>query len=232
MNRTDRLHAIGLALHNARSRGRTATWLAERFEVSTRTIKRDIAALIEAGVAIRSQDGRGGGYQLMRDAALPPVSFTAGEATALTIALAAEPEMPFSVDGEAVLQKILGAMSKPQQQHAAEMGRRVWMRRPTARRRASARTIDMALATQTTVLIDYRDGSGRYTKRRPVEPMALVRTKDHWHLLAWCQLRRAGRWFRLDRITRATRTKIPCKTRQLLEVFGAPPDDARPVVLP
>ncbi len=140
--------------------------------------------------------------------------------------------MPFSVAGEAVLQKILGAMSTTQQRHAAEMGRRVWMRQPTTKRRASARIIDMALSAQTVVLIDYRDGSGRSTQRRKVEPMALVRTNNHWHLLAWCQLRRAGRWFRLDRIARATQTKIPCKPRQLADVFGEPPDDAHPVVLP
>src|SRR5689334_15337148 len=101
MNRTDRLYAINEALRAAGTRGRTAEWLAKRFEVSTRTIKRDVSALQATGAAILSQDGRGGGYQLARDAALPPIAFSGGEAAAIAVALGAEPDLPFALDGRA-----------------------------------------------------------------------------------------------------------------------------------
>ncbi|MBL4685308.1 MAG: WYL domain-containing protein [Nannocystaceae bacterium] len=233
MNRTDRLYAIGNALRAAGSRGRTATWLADRFEVSTRTIKRDMAALLQAGLAVTSQDGRGGGYQLSHYAALPPITFTAAEATAITIALAADPQIPFAADGAAVLQKVLAAMSATQRRQATDVGRRVWMARPvSAKRPGSAGVLDQALRSGVLALIDYEDAKGRLSRKRAIEPMAFVRTHSHWHVLAWCHKRDAGRWLRLDRIHRARLTAQPCAPRDLAEVFGEPPDYAQPVVLP
>lgn len=233
MNRTDRLYAITSALRAAGNRGRNAAWLAERFEVSTRTIKRDVAALLEAGVPIHAQDGRGGGYQLAQNAALPPIAFTAGEATAVAIALAADPQRPFTADGAAVLQKLLTAMTPTQRDEASDIASRVWMVKPSDPRRSKpARTIDEALRGHVVVSIDYEDGSGRRTERRAVEPMAIVRTKEHWHLLGWCRTRDAGRWFRLDRVRRARLTKEPCPARDLAEVFGDPPSYAMPIALP
>ena len=64
MNRTERLYAIAEALRAAGDDGRTSAWLAERFEVSTRTIKRDVTALQEAGRPIAGFGGRGGGYRI------------------------------------------------------------------------------------------------------------------------------------------------------------------------
>ena len=64
MNRLDRLYALVEELRAAGSRGRSARRLAERFEVSVRTIERDILALQEAGVPISAQLGRRGGYVL------------------------------------------------------------------------------------------------------------------------------------------------------------------------
>jgi predicted DNA-binding transcriptional regulator YafY len=59
VNRTDRLYALVEELRAAGDRGRTAAWLAERFEVATRTIKRDVAGLQQAGVPIWAQGGPG-----------------------------------------------------------------------------------------------------------------------------------------------------------------------------
>src|SRR2546421_4719607 len=81
MNRTDRLLAIVLELQG---RGRQrAEDLAETFETSKRTIYRDIQALGQAGVPLISVPGRG--YALMKGYFLPPLSFTADEATMLLL---------------------------------------------------------------------------------------------------------------------------------------------------
>jgi len=64
VNRTDRLHAIGEALRRAGRRGRTADSLAAEFEVSTRTIKRDLASLMAQGLPMWARTGPGGGYVL------------------------------------------------------------------------------------------------------------------------------------------------------------------------
>ena len=69
MNRTDRLYALVEELRAVSPRPRSARWLAARFEVSSRTVERDIAALQEAGVPIWAEPGRTGGYVGRPDAA-------------------------------------------------------------------------------------------------------------------------------------------------------------------
>ena len=232
MNRTDRLYAIVQQLRAAGSLGRTSTWLADHFEVSTRTIKRDMLALSEAGTALRSDEGRGGGYRLAVDAALPPIAFTAAEATAIAIAIASEPQLPFRSEGRGVLSKLLSSMTSEQRAEAETLAQRVWMRaHRNPLRPNSARVIDEALRTGCVIHLHYVDAKGRETRKRAVEPMVLARTHGHWHLLAWCRLRKGGRWFRLDRIRSARLTRESVSERDLTEVFGSPPDDAHPVSL-
>ncbi|HTR55567.1 MAG TPA: HTH domain-containing protein [Kofleriaceae bacterium] len=86
MRKKSRLFAIAEALR-ARRTGVTAAELANRFGVTLRTIYRDLEALQDAGMPIRADRGRGGGYALDKNYQLPPVNFTAREA-ALLVALA------------------------------------------------------------------------------------------------------------------------------------------------
>src|SRR5213075_2318670 len=85
MRRKSRLFAIAEALR-ARRTGVTAQQLAEKFGVTLRTIYRDLDALQDAGMPIKADRGRGGGYALDKNYQLPPVNFTAREA-ALLVAL-------------------------------------------------------------------------------------------------------------------------------------------------
>ena len=232
MNRTDRLYAIAEELRAAGRRGRTGAQLAERFEVSGRTVKRDIGALQQAGVPIWADAGPGGGYVVDPAATLPPLNLTAAEATAVALALAAMPRLPFAPDGRSALAKVLAGMPAPERDRAVDLGRRLWMRRPAAvARPAVAGTLDEALRRQVVVVLDYTDATGTTTRRRAVDPMALASTGGHWYLLAWCRSRRAGRWFRLDRVAGATLTREPAAGRDLAEVFGEPPADAEPLHL-
>ncbi|MCB9686424.1 MAG: WYL domain-containing protein [Alphaproteobacteria bacterium] len=229
MNRTERMYAIVEELRRAAPGGRSSSWLARRFEVSARTIKRDMVALMDAGVPLQTEEGRGGGYRLARHAALPPLSFTPGEATAIAIAIAAEPELPFLLEARGALARLLGAMSPAQRREVRDLCGRVWTRAGGDGRGPSAQILDRAILERRVVLLDYVDASGTRTERRSVEPMAFARTHRHWHLLAWCRLREGGRWFRLDRVASATLTAERAPERGLEDVFGPPPDDARPV---
>lgn len=232
MNRTDRLYAITEELRSAGRRGRTGARLAERFEVSGRTIKRDISALQQAGVPIWADAGPGGGYVVDAAATLPPLNLSAAEATAIALALAAVPDLPFAADGRSALTKVLAAMPAAERARATGLGQRLWVRsRPPASRPSVARTLDEALRHTVVVVLDYTDAHGTTSRRRVVEPMAFASTQGRWYLLAWCRSRRAGRWFRLDRVTRATATRESAPPRDLAEVFGAPPPDAGPVEL-
>jgi predicted DNA-binding transcriptional regulator YafY len=233
VNRTDRLYALVEELRAAGDLGRTAAWLADRFEVSSRTIKRDVAGLQQAGVPIWAHGGPGGGYVLDATATLPPVTFTVGEATAIAVALNTQPDLPFSDDGRSALTKLLGAMSPESRRTAAHVVGRVWVRysgRP-AERSPVARTLDEALRRQVVVVIEVDDGdNGRGTSggggKRPVEPLALGQDAGRWWLFAWCRRDRTGRSFPVDRITNAWLTTEPAPPRDIYAVFEDIPADA------
>lgn len=228
MNRTDRLYAIVEELRFAGDRGRTSESLARQLEVSTRSVKRDITALQEAGVPVWAQPGPGGGYRLLAtSAALPPVTFTAGEAAAIAVALRTQSDLPFATEGAVALTKVLGAMTPAGRESVGGLLDRVWTTTKPSRSRA-ARTIDVAIARQRVVEIAYTAADGTTTMRK-VDPLQFAHTGGRWYLLAWCRLRQGGRWFRLDRITSARLTKEPATHYDVTEVIGRPPPEAHPV---
>src|ERR1044071_2267632 len=113
MRRKTRLFALAEALR-ARRTGVTAAQLADRFGVTLRTIYRDLEALQDAGMPIKADRGRGGGYALDKSYQLPPVNFTAREA-ALILALARlateQRLIPFPAAIERAADKVTSALS-------------------------------------------------------------------------------------------------------------------------
>ena len=123
MNRKTRLFALAEALR-ARRTGVTAEALAERFGVTVRTIYRDLATLQDAGLPLRADRGRGGGYALERNYTLPPVNFTAREAALLLTAGRWVTELrmiPFSDTLQGALDKVRGALSGSAQRELVEL---------------------------------------------------------------------------------------------------------------
>ncbi len=113
MRKKSRLFAIAEALR-ARRTGVTAGELARRFNVTLRTIYRDLEALQDAGMPIRADRGRGGGYALDKNYQLPPVNFTAREAALLVVLarMASEQRlMPFPATIERAADKVRAALS-------------------------------------------------------------------------------------------------------------------------
>jgi predicted DNA-binding transcriptional regulator YafY len=231
VNRTERLYAISEELRAAGPTGRTSAWLARRLEVSTRTIKRDIDALLQAGVPLWAQAGPGGGYVLDAARTLPPLNITGVEAAAIAVALAALPALPFAVDGRSALSKVLAAMPPAELERAEEIANRLWLRAPEPPPRpAVARALDEAVRTRRVIVLHYEGRDGELTERA-VEPAALADTGGHWYLLAWCRLRDGPRWFRTDRIRDAHLTTEQAPEHDTSTLFGVPPPDAGPVRL-
>jgi predicted DNA-binding transcriptional regulator YafY len=123
MRRKSRLFAVAEALR-ARRTGITAQQLADRFGVTLRTIYRDLDALQDAGMPIKADRGRGGGYALDKSYQLPPVNFTAREA-ALLIALsrlAIEQRLiPFPGAIEKAIDKVRSALSTSAQRELLQL---------------------------------------------------------------------------------------------------------------
>jgi predicted DNA-binding transcriptional regulator YafY len=220
MNRTDRLYALVEELRARAPRTMRAAELAERFEVSTRTVERDLLALQEAGVPIWAQPGPGGGYGLNVDATLPPLNLTPAEAVALATALAAAPAMPFAAAGRSALTKLAGAMAAAPKDVAARLVSQIRIARaPAGSADHASEVVQQALLASVAVELTYRDGCDRETVR-VVEPVGLVGARNGWYLAAWCRLRQAPRTFRLDRIAYAALTEEPVAPRSLDAVLA------------
>jgi len=123
MRKKSRLFALAEALR-ARRTGVTAQELADRFGVTLRTMYRDLEALQDAGMPIKADRGRGGGYALDKTYQLPPVNFTAREA-ALLVALARiateQRLIPFPAAIERAADKVKSALSTSAQRELLQL---------------------------------------------------------------------------------------------------------------
>jgi len=224
MNRTDRLYALVEELRAAAPRHRSTTWLAERFEVSGRTIERDLSALQQAGVPIYATPGRRGGYAIDVEHTLPPLNFSPAEVVAVATALAADTGTPFSQAGRSALQKLLTALGEVDADGARQLAARVRVVDPAPARHRPPGVIEHAIVQRRVVRLDYVDRSGLPTQRE-VEPVAVVGVRPNWYVWGWCRLREAPRVFRLDRIFGAVMLDEVCPDRGLdLADADLPPD--------
>jgi proteasome accessory factor B len=203
MNRTERLYALVEELRAIAPKQRTVPWLAARFDVSARTIQRDMQALMSSGVPVRAEAGPAGGWFIDPAMTLPPVNLTVSEAIALTAAVAAaERDAPFGAAARTAMRKLTAAMTPP----VAAAAGRVAIHTIAGREPAEVlEAVEKAVAGRIVVHITYVDADGRSSERE-VEPAGLLTSRRHWYLIGWCRKRRAGRGFRLDRITSARLT--------------------------
>lgn len=204
MNRVDRLMAYLLLLQ---SRGQLrASDFASRFEISERTVYRDMQALSEAGVPIVALPGQG--YTLTPGYYLPPVAFTPDEAKALTLALGimggmTAPGAMHDAAGTA-MEKIRVILPEATRRHVEALLAviRVYSRPQSKLSLDDKRLLDLQQAIQQrrVVRLRYHAQTTNEVTERDVEPLELGLMDRGWILDAWCRLRQAGRGFRLNRI--------------------------------
>jgi predicted DNA-binding transcriptional regulator YafY len=228
MNRTDRLYALVEELRAVAPRPRSARRLAQHFEVSTRTIERDLAALQQAGVPIWATPGPGGGYVLDPARTLPPLNFSPSEAAAIALALAAGGPLPFGDAARSALRKVTSAMSTGDRAGAHALLDRIrLLQREGLVASPALRVVERALVGQRVVRLDYQDKHGEVTQGRLVEPLGFVVGAQHTYLHGWCRLRNGPRAFRLDRIGHVTVTAEPARDHQGAELDCELPPGSR-----
>ena len=207
MNRTDRLLAIALELQG--KGWQRAEDLAETFETSKRTIYRDMLALGEAGVPVVSIPGRG--YSLVEGYFLPPLSFTADEATMLLLGsdvMAQSFDVQYRVAAESAGRKIAGVLPERLREDVRALRERIaFIQRDISMTPGEAERLLIlrrAMLEGRQVRFSYfarshADGA-QTPMTRTVHPYSLAHMRTVWYLTAWDTTRRDVRRFRLARI--------------------------------
>ena len=180
----------------------TARELAEHYDVSVRTIYRDIRTLERAGIPIAVEEGRG--YFLGEGFRLPPIMFTEDEALALVTVeqlLKRTQDKSLITNYKDAIIKIKSVLGNRQKANIEFVTDRLQVRTYTSESPSSHHLIELqqAIAHFRVVDIRYLSLKDEMTERT-LEPFALYTTQTHWLLIAFCRVRQDFRSFRLDRI--------------------------------
>lgn len=203
MNRIDRLTAI--LIHLQTKKVVKAEEISNRFEISLRTVYRDVKALMEAGVPIGSEAGRG--YFIVDGYHLPPVMFNQEEASALlTAGKLVEKMTDDSIRKayESALLKIKSVLNSSEKDHLENLQSSIAVFR-TAEYQTDfpnqyMAEIQNAISKRNLLELSYLSAGKHEHTTRFVEPIGVVYYSGGWHLIAWCRLRNGYRDFRLDMI--------------------------------
>ena len=203
MNRIDRISAILIQLQSRRVV--KAADIAERFNISLRTVYRDVKTLEEAGIPLIGEAGVG--YSIMDGYRLPPVMFTREEATAfLTAGKFVEKLTDASTTAhyQSAMYKVRAILKTTEKDLLENMERNIEVfkghRQLNMPDNDHIQTILNCIAQKKIISITYFAQHSQENTKREIEPVGIFYLENYWHLIAFCQLRDDYRDFRIDRI--------------------------------
>lgn len=206
MKRLSRLTNILLQLQSKRVV--TSQELADKFEISQRTVYRDIKALEEAGVPIIGEVGAG--YCLMDSYKIPPVMFTGQEIAALITAqkiIKGNPDKSLNKNLSDLTTKVKAILKYSEKSGTEKLENRILVFTSSKQSESDLLTsIQTAIVKQEVLKISYHTIYSDKIQDRQIEPLAVYFTDAKWLLIAHCRWRNEIREFRLDRILKMINT--------------------------
>ncbi|EPR68748.1 helix-turn-helix transcriptional regulator [Cyclobacterium qasimii] len=203
MNRLNRLTAILTQLQSKRHI--TAEEISKRFDISLRTVYRDVRALEEAGVPLTGETGKG--YALVEGYRLPPVMFDEKEAYSLLLAekvIEQFTDREISERFKSALIKIKSVLKDRQKYALDHLDQQVAFYskdiHDSNRNEQVIQGILSGLADNSVLQFNYTSFLKEENTSRAVEPVGMYYSKENWYLIAYCKLREDYRTFRIDRI--------------------------------
>jgi len=197
----------------------TSTNLSEKFNVSIRTIYRDIKALEQAGVPIFTEDGKG--YSLMEGYKIPPILFTESEANALITVeqlVLKNRDSSLIKEYKEVVDKVKAVLNYPTKEKVELLSKRVAVS-PAINGSSISNSLSLiqnALTNFKVLNIHYHSEHKDEKTERKIEPFALYYSlQESWTLIAYCRLRKDYRMFRLDRILKIQELEFYFKPHKL-----------------
>ncbi|MFJ4525030.1 helix-turn-helix transcriptional regulator [Streptomyces sp. NPDC088810] len=221
--KSDRLLSILLLLQ---TRGRVpAPELADRLEVSVRTVYRDVEALSAAGVPVYAERGRHGGIALLPGFRTDVTGLTADESRALFVLAAQGAHAALGLDAAlgSALRKVMAALPAPHRPAAEVTSRRVlvdatrWMSGP--RPAVDLDVLQDAVFSDRRLRLRYRHSGEREPRTYTVDPYGLVAKAGTWYLVA--DRRGRPQLFRADRVRSARLLDEPVRRRPGVELADA-----------
>jgi len=196
--RLSRLTAIITQLQSKRIV--TAKHLAEKHNVSVRTIYRDIRTLEQSGIPIITEEGKG--YSIMEGYHLPPVLFTEDEANALITVeqlMIHNKDASFSENVSSALEKIKAILRYSQKGNADLLAERIYFggHQNQGKTSNNLMQIQSAITNYQVLNITYNSSHQKRTTRS-IEPFAIYSIHGNFLLIAFCRLRNDFRAFRID----------------------------------
>ena len=209
MNRIDRLFNMLTLLQSKKYI--TAEKIADKFNLSLRTVYRDIKALGEAGIPVSFEPQRG--YFIVQGYFLPPVTFSKEEANAFLLMeaiVSGFADKSIQTHFSNGLNKIKSVMRGSEKERIEALSKNIRLQTPPCINFdfEYLSLLQNAIAAKTTVELEYKNNN-QEVSRRMIEPIGLVFYALHWHLVAWCTLRQDYRDFKVARILRLKNTQTP-----------------------
>ena len=209
MNRIDRLFGI-LTLLQSKKYG-PAENIAEKFNISVRTVYRDIKALCEQGVPMSFEQKRG--YFIVNGYFLPPVAFSSDEANALLLMermVSGFADISIQKHYSSALCKIKAVLRGKEKDKLEFLDNNIKFQvhekiRPDFEYLS---VLQQAIISQHVITLSYKNNNQEISERN-IEPIGLVYYAFGWHLIGWCHLRADYRDFKVQRILHIRGTEIP-----------------------
>lgn len=214
MQRLQRLYGI-VEYMRSRREAVTVPELAARFGVGDRTIHRDIAALRDQDVPIYGEPGRGGGLQIGQEYSMPPLGLSINELFGMWVSQrlsAVSGSVPVGAGVSSAFAKVLDSLPAGRRERFEKILERVVVGIPPTEDTVMGAgpiepevytVCEEAFLNGRALRLSYEDRSGERTERT-VAPHGLMVQQPLWYLLAFDDLRKAARLFRLDRIKAAS----------------------------
>ena len=188
--------------------------LAERLDVTARTVRRDVERLRGLGYSIAAVKGPDGGYRLAAGSELPPLLFDDEQAVAIAVALQSVPSSGVDLDDAAARALTTVRTVMPSRLRHRIDGIRFTDAGASARVDPSVlEAVSLAVRDRRILRFDYRGDESRPPRR--VEPHAVVVRRGRWYLIGWDQEQADWRIFRLDKVSLKFAAGSPFARREI-----------------
>lgn len=218
MNRIDRLFGILTLLQSKKFV--PAEKIAERFQISVRTVYRDVKALCEQGIPVSFEPQKG--YFIVQGYFLSPVSFTTEEANAFLLMenlVAGFADKSIKKHYATALSKVKSVLRGVQKDHVEQLSSSIRFQVPEcfSHDYEYLSVIQTAIFSKKMLEIEYENNRQEASTRR-VEPIGLIFYAFNWHLIAWCHLRGEYRDFKVGRIQKLVSLDVPFSINKHMEI--------------